>query len=336
MSTPFRFSMNCGVCAAVALAGFLFGRMTSQSSLPLNLSGSLIERHDPDSRFQLLNPLLDCEGTDATAHLSESRDFTPDIQTYIDTAKRKGQLISGAVYFRDLNNGPWRSVNGEAVFSPASLLKLPIMIAYLKWSESEPGVIDRKLVYDGEAASNDVAQPDTPKEFILEKGKSYRVSDLLERMIVYSDNNAKNLLQQHMPDELISKIMRDTGMPARILQNPENSLTVREYATFFRILYNASYLTREHSQQALEQLTRSVFTRGLAAGLPSGIPVAHKYGVRNIDTDDETRQLHDCGIIYNSKNPYLLCVMTRGTSFPQLAQAISDISRIVFDAVSGQ
>ncbi len=78
----------------------------------------------------------------------------------------------------------------------------------------------------------------------------------------------------------------------------------------------------------------------VVAGVPSTVDVAHKFGERTTlasDTEStETKQLHDCGIVYFPENPYLLCVMTRGTDFKVLEGIISDISRMVYEEVDSR
>ena len=80
-----------------------------------------------------------------------------------------------------------------------------------------------------------------------------------------------------------------------------------------------------------EALAQSDFNDGLRRGVPSSIAVAHKFGERFLESGE--RHLHDCGIIYHPTNPYLLCVMTRGTDFDALSALIGDISKEVFTAI---
>jgi hypothetical protein len=47
-------------------------------------------------------------------------------------------------------------------------------------------------------------------------------------------------------------------------------------------------------------------------------------------------QLHDCGIIYYPGNPYLLCVMTRGTDWSALEKTIQTISAMTYKEVDSR
>jgi hypothetical protein len=93
-------------------------------------------------------------------------------------------------------------------------------------------------------------------------------------------------------------------------------------------------LNQASSNKLLGIMDDSSFQDGLAAGVPSTVTVANKFGERflnsstpGIPTDFE---LHDCGILYPPQNPYILCVMTKGNDYTKLAKVIADVSRAVY------
>jgi beta-lactamase class A len=108
------------------------------------------------------------------------------------------------------------------------------------------------------------------------------------------------------------------------------------YAIFFRVLFNASYLDKEYSEKAMELLAQSDFNDGLVAGLPRGVIVAHKFGERGNLPGSSDYQLHDCGIVYYPNHPYLLCVMSRGNDIQHLENSIAQVSRFVYDEIDNQ
>ena len=110
-------------------------------------------------------------------------------------------------------------------------------------------------------------------------------------------------------------------------------MPVRMYASFFRVLFIASYLNKEMSQKALAYLMRSDFNEGIVAGVPPSVLVAHKFGERVSGARLEDRQLHDCGIVYYPNSPYLLCIMSRGSDFTTLDDIIKDLSLLVYKEV---
>lgn len=50
----------------------------------------------------------------------------------------KGDIINLSVYFRNLTNGNWFGIEEKELFSPASLMKLPLLLAYYKLEEQQP------------------------------------------------------------------------------------------------------------------------------------------------------------------------------------------------------
>jgi hypothetical protein len=111
------------------------------------------------------------------------------------------------------------------------------------------------------------------------------------------------------------------------------TMSVRTYASFFRILYNGTYLPHVTSEALLATLSESTFTEGIVSGVPHGTVVSHKFGERT-RAATEPAQLHDCGIVYKEKNPYALCVMLRGDDIDTLAKVIAEISKTIFEGTT--
>ena len=66
----------------------------------------------------------------------------------------------------------------------------------------------------------------------------------------------------------------------------------------------------------------------MVKGVPENTIVAHKFGEMG---DATTRQLHESGLVYIGKIPYLLTIMTKGYDIKQLPEVISSISKMVFE-----
>jgi beta-lactamase class A len=167
------------------------------------------------------------------------------------------------------------------------------------------------------------------------------VNDLLLRMTAYGDNSAYALLLANLPPAYLHRTSRDLSMnydPGR----REDSLTLSAYASYFRVLFNASYLNEELSEKALRYLARSTFRDGMAAGIPSGTGIASKAGERVIPSFDtegepmEVLQLHEFGIIYHPERPFLLGITARGNDFHDLARVLRDVTSLVYTEVDQQ
>jgi len=316
--------------ALVLAAGFTAGILAGRS-VDREVREPIASRETRLSGYRYVNPLLDCEIAGNAVEFRELRPFQKKVEEVIRERTAKYRLTSVSVYFRDLMNGPWFGINEKQLFTPASLLKVPIMIACLKQAESDPTFLARR-VYDTLEEDLNQKQSVKPRE-VLSRGRSYTVEELIRRMIEFSDNNAAHLLSRTVDQTILVRTFQDLGVRRPALKVQYDFMSVKMYAAFLRILFNASYLDRDHSQQALEYLTFSTFKDGIVAGVPSYILVAHKFGEYLAPGSDSIKQRHDCGIIYYPGSPYLLCVMSRGRDFETLDDIIRDISRTVYQEV---
>ncbi len=276
------------------------------------------------------NPLLECDVAIGSINARKVR-FERELEKEVATVESRDSISEVAVYYRDLNNGPAFGIRENEGFFPASLLKVPILMSFLKHAENNRDFLSKTVMFT-KGSTPDLATPTINPEIILEDKHEYSVSALLEHMIMYSDNYAMEALYPLLPEKEYTELYERLGIKKFSMENAQTTLTVVEYATFFRVLFNASYLSQDASEQALELLARSTFKDGLRAGVPSNIQIAHKFGER--DLGDGYYQLHDCGIVYIPKNPYLVCIMTRGTKQEDLKTAIKDISKFTYDQVT--
>lgn len=289
-----------------------------------------VERHE--GQYRHINPLLACDIAGDVLSDPEIIGFKFKVAEYVKKRIDKRLVSQVSVYFRELNDGYWFSIGEVDKFIPASLRKVPLMIALLKQSESDQGLLERMVTFD---LANDYNQNQNLKPSrTLKFGSKYTISDLIIRMIVYSDNNAFTYLTKLVNPTQLNKVYDNLRMLSPGATKDDEFLSIQTYASFLRVLYNTSYLSREASDWALGVLAQSEFKSGLVAGVPQGVEVAHKFGEKS--EGDGTVQLHDCGIVYYPKHPYLLCVMSKGSNFGVLDDVIADISRITFSEIDAQ
>ena len=296
------------------------------------------ERSQPAEDFAYIR-LSITEGKAEARKIRELKPFRYKVDALIQEKVDEEVASSVSVYFRDLDNGNWFGIREDEKFSPEIQLKLPILIAYFKWAEDNPIVLRKKIPFRGMNVPLLPRYLKSPKP--LEAGTQYAVNDLLFRMTAYGDNAAYTLLLANLPPAYLHKIAKDLY----VNYDPDvtgDSLTLSAYASYFRVLFNASYLSEEMSEKALRYLARSVFREGMASGIPPDINIASKAGERVIKTVDgegepaEVLQLHEFGIIYHPERPFLLGVTARGGDFPDLARVIRDITRLVYAEVDSQ
>ena len=285
--------------------------------------------------YKYINPILECN-----SDLSLNNKLTPlknNIESIINREINNKNITYASVYYRDLNSGPWFGINEQEYFSPASLIKVPILIAYYKKAEQDPTILQKKLTVLTNSETGNNIQNIKPS-LTTTNNTEYTVEKLIEEMIVYSDNNAYDTLSKNLTGDEIIKVYQDLDVDiSKAFQNPNgNIITIKNYASFFRILFNASYLNQDMSEKALKLLTQVEYKDALVAGMPNNISVAHKFGERKY-LDSNEIQFHDCGIVYLPKKPYLLCVMTKtNKGLNQVTNIIKVISQTVYKDISSQ
>lgn len=310
------------------IAGFALGGIAFYTWSPAAQSGHHDTRPVRQGGFSYINPLLECDiESEKESAPAEIIKLKTKVYQSIAYGVISDDIEHASVYFRDLNNGPWFGIDEKELFTPASLLKVPLMMAYLKKAESNPAVLSESFIYE-DVAPEGPAATISPQNY-LKNGKSYTVREMIEIMIMYSDNKAAYYLARKADPRILNKVYTDLGLQFPT-QDFEDFMTVKEYASFFRVLFNASYLNREMSELALSILSRSLFKDGLVAKLPRGVEVSHKFGERTLDG---VQQLHDCGIVYYPKRPYILCIMTRGKDQKRMEESVASISGIIFEGI---
>ncbi len=284
--------------------------------------------------YSYINPDVVCGSPDVIKKVGYA-ETRSNIEDYIAEETTKGHLTSASLYFRDLAHGPVFGIDELEPFAPASLLKLPLAFVFLFASENQPALLQKKVRYEGLSTTD--AQRVKPRESAT-PGTPYEIQELLRMMIQFSDNASYEALDAFISAEPNREMLRRETFQEIGLIDPkdrvEETITVRGYSSLFRILYNASYLDDRDSELLLSWLAASDYGRGLAAGVPQGTTVAHKFGERYFP--DGRKQLHDCGIVYFPRNPYLLCVMTKGDDWTALENVIATISRMVYEEVDSR
>ncbi len=261
------------------------------------------------------------------------------VQNEVNLQLDKGSAKVISVYYRDLTNDDLFGINESELFSPASLLKVPLMITILKYAESNASILQQTVEYNQPVELLHKKNPEgITANSVLITGRSYTIDQLLEIMIEVSDNEATILLLQYIDNVapgFRQTVEKDLKMIAPAQANHlDDYVSVKRYSSFFRTLFNASYLSEEMSNKALNILSRTGFGNGIRQAVPKQIVVCQKYGHRQLDKDHH--QYHHFAIVYHPKKPFLLGVMTKGASPEKLQSAIAAIAGKIYQEVDAK
>ena len=273
--------------------------------------------------YTLIKPLLfadkSCE-SGAFSSLKQS------VEGIINTYKVAGDLSTASVYVRDFNEGDFMDINSEEKFKLGTLMKIPVLVSYLRDEEDNPGSFEKEL----QISSNEKLKHSL-HENKMQVGRKYKIKQLLELMMINDDENATQLLYENINLKAFKKTFSDIGIPEPVSCSDSISISAANYSLFMRTLYNATYLTINDSEYAIELLVKSNATQNIYKDLSTSTRIAHK---SSAEETVEGKVQNETSIIYLKDTPYLITIMTKGKDNDKLSKAISKISAAVYNEMA--
>lgn len=259
---------------------------------------------------------------DSARQFYKSDDLIVNIQPLRDELSMIGKDQDVSIYFEVLNTGANIAVNKDVEFFPASLLKVPLILAVVKKIEQGDLKWSDELV---------LTEADKNKEFgELWKqpvGTRFTVDELVRQSIVNSDNTAYFILLNNIDPNEIVKVQKYLGISDFISANLE--ISAKKYAPILRALFSAAYLNVENSERILKWMSESEFNSYLLTGMPVATRFSHKIGV-----DDDKQTYNDAGIVYLANRPYILIVMIKNKGNSEAERIMKDISQKAYAYMS--
>lgn len=298
------------VLANILLAGYLF--FSPKRTLPSSKKESQVA-------FQYLAPRIFAENpNDVLINFIELR---TKLQAYIKPIPDRI-----GVFFEYLPSGTSIGINEKEEYLVASLLKVPVAMAAYE------SIVQGKLKEDT-VLTLDKSHLDPYFGPLWQEGPGYQLTlkDAIARMLKQSDNTAARVIFDTLPPGAVENIFDQLDIPKVINEN-QPVVTPKNYASILKSLYLSSILPKEESQTLLTILTQTEFNDRIVAGIPSGIPVAHKIGFHTYPNLDQSIYT-DCGIIYPPSRPFILCIMVQ-SSEDRALRYMKDIARMVYTYVT--
>lgn len=230
------------------------------------------------------------------------------------------------VFFEYLPSGTSIGINEKEEYLVASLLKVPVAMAAYE------SIIEGKLKEDT-VLTLDKSHLDPYFGTLWQEGPGHKltVTEAIYLMLKESDNTAARVIFDALPPGAVERIFDQLDIPKVINEN-QPVVTPKNYSSILKSLYLSSILPKDASQKILSILTETVFDDRIAAGIPKGIPVAHKIGFHT-NTDLNRSIFTDCGIIYPPNRPFILCVMVQ-SSEANAQTYMKNISSMVYHYVA--
>lgn len=235
---------------------------------------------------------------------------------------------SFSVYLQNPATGESYTYNTDALYYPASLLKLPY--AFWLCGQADAGTLDLEdelpNQFRGRLADT-ALQAYNDAETIPAKAA-------MRAMIAHSDNNAVTLLTTHWPANEASgfqQFLADYGFAyaATCALTPQTGIvgmvSVGEFANIVSAVYN--YLDSDSAAAAYLKTCMLAADHDILY-VPDGVPAAKKYGSWDY-------AYHDAAIVY-AKHPYwIVCMTDQGNEeidFPEEpTQAMQTLGQLVYE-----
>jgi len=248
-----------------------------------------------------------------------------------------------AVYFRTLDGKAQWSVRADDVFHAASTMKIPVMIElFHQVQKGQVNLTDSLLVknefysiVDGSPYMLN-ASDDSEGELYKAEGQKRTLRELCELMITMSSNLATNLLIEKLGVENIragvhalgadgTNVMRGVEDGKAFEKGLNNTTTARGLAILLQAIAEGKAVDAASSNEMAAILEWQKFNEGIPAGLPLGVPVAHKTG-------EITKIHHDAAIVF-AQRPFILVILVRGLAEKKDSAALmADISKSLYEA----
>lgn len=253
---------------------------------------------------------------------SESPKYTDLKQQLANTIlayEKRGALISASVYYRNLKDASWMSINGNESFIPDQNSSVPVLISYLKLEEKNPGSLNRTLYFNAADRSSDI-----PENGIT-PGTCYSVRVLLEKMILYSDQNASGLLRKNLHPTLLHALFSELQVTPELVGDGF-AFSAKDYSKFFRVLFSSTYIEQTLAEYALNLFVRAERNNILPTPSSGNLTIA---GTRVENRLTGKIEVTQSAIVYKKESPYLLTIMTRGANEEKQEALIREISGTV-------
>jgi len=204
----------------------------------------------------------------------------------------------------------------EKVFPAASLMKLPVMIAYFR--QVEAGELNSWTRY---VLRNEDKVGGAGTLINQSAGTFWTNDQLVNLMGQYSDNTAFAVIRNRVGEEKINQTIKDLKMEKTSLEEFET--TPLDIARLFKAVFDEGVINKKHRQAFLDSLTETIFEERIPKGMPEEIKVAHKIGT-------DTGTYSDGGIVF-SIDPFILVVMSKNAAQGKAETLIADFASLVYE-----
>lgn len=278
----------------------------------------------------LLTPTLQKTHSEITTmyHTNEMK----GLKSQLLSLMREYPMITPAIYVWEYENGRFVDINGDKIYSAASIIKLPVLVRLFKSIEA-----NQLTIYDEMLLTDYYQSSGSGNLQYARTGVKYSLDQLARTMIQDSDNTSTNMIMSKLGGmDDINIGLRDWGISKTYVRTwlPDlkgtNKTTAQDMAKILYNLDNPGFLNINSREYIIDYMSHVKNNRLIAAGLGEGALFVHKTG-------DIGTMLGDAGIVYapNGKKYIVVILANRPHNAPQGKDFIVKASSLIYKAIVG-
>ncbi|GEM_PF-941982 len=236
-----------------------------------------------------------------------------------------------SLYFEDLNQHKEIAIDPTRSWIPASTIKSYVVLEAFR--QRRVGLINFNQLITIKPQNVVPTELETEEFPLLREGTQATVKQLVEAMVVQSDNTAYNTLLDVLDRRSINATLRSLGFTETVVAEKlnlddeqfqrdlvepgrqPNTTTVKDLANFFDLLYNKQV---PDSEQMLAIFKQQKINTMLPALIPATTEIAHKTG-------EWAPIYHDGGVIYKSGEPFVFVVFSNSND-PSIVAKLTHVA----------
>ena len=300
------------------------------------LAGTLLSAWDPTNRLPTgasrqpkqagvvasnTNPSI------ASAQLLKLGQEIAPLKTAIQTVSLQSPQVAPGVFLLDLDANSYIDLNGSAVLSAASTIKVPVLVALFQDVDAGKVRLDELLTMQREmiaSGSGDMQyQP---------AGTQFTVLETITKMITISDNTATNMVIARLGGiAALNQRFKSWNLNSTAINNllPDlegtNTTSAKDMALLMARISQGDFMSLRSRDRMLEIMHKTVTDSLLPRGLGEGATIAHKTG-------DIGTMVGDVGLIDlpNGKRYAAAVLVKRSFNDERAQELIRQISQLAY------
>lgn len=236
--------------------------------------------------------------------------------------------LTPGMFLLNLDTGSYLDLAGTSTFAAASMIKVPVVVAFFQAVDEGKLHLDEQLVMRPNliAGGSGAMQYQPP-------GSKYSALETATQMIVISDNTATNMLIDRLGGAaVLNQRFQSWGLTKTVIRHPladlegTNTTCPQDLTKLLTLVSQGNLLSLKSRDRLLDIMRQTVTDTLLPQGLGKGATIAHKTG-------DIGSMVGDTGLIdLPNGQRYIATIMVkRPFNDPRAQELIRQISRLVYN-----